>query len=365
MVEKLLFRIALTLIPNVGPIIAKSLVSYCGSVKSVFETPRRQLLKIPGIGESLVKSIYSKGILKAAEKELQAIQRMNICTFFYLDKNYPKRLKHFPDAPLMLYQKGQADLNFPRTISIIGTRRPTQRGIETCRELVRQLKAYNPMIISGLAYGIDITAHKTCLQENIPTLGIVGHGLSTIYPVQHHRYAVAMQQQGGILSEYPSNTLPDGRHFPMRNRIIAGLSDAVIVIETAEQGGSIITAEIANNYNKDVFAIPGSIYDSKSRGCNMLIKKHKATLIENGEDLGYFMNWNITERCQNIQKELFVELDEEEKNIVALLREKNDLDIDDICHLTQLKTSYLASILLNLEFKGVLKSLPGKRYILI
>ena len=362
--HQLIQQIALTLIPNVGPITAKSLVSYCGSVEAVFRTNRKQLLKIPGVGDHVVNAIQKKSILTAAEKELKVISSQQIKPLFYLDPGYPRRLKHFPSAPLMLYLRGNIDLNYSKTISIIGTRKPSQRGILACEELVRQLKPYNPLIISGLAYGIDITAHKVCLEEGVPTLGIVGHGLGTIYPAQHYPYAKAMEQLGGILSEYPSYTLPDGRHFPMRNRIIAGLSDAVVVVETAEKGGSMITAEIANTYNKDVFALPGSIYDKRSKGCNKLIKNHQANLIESSEDLAYFMNWNILSKPQNIQKELFVELAEEEKNIVALLQQNSDMDIDDLCHFMQKKNSALASILLNLEFKGIVKSLPGKRYML-
>ena len=363
--DTLLYKIALTLIPNVGPRTAKQLIAYCGGVEAVFKTSKRQLLKIPRIGPKLIENININNVLDKARQELDYICKHNIKPLFFLDETYPSRLKHINDSPLMLYFKGNANLNQERTVAIIGTRSPTQKGIWACQEIIKQFQPYSPVIISGLAYGIDITAHKKSLTEHIPTIGVVGHGLNTIYPHRHKSVAEKMIENGGILSEYPSYTLPDGRHFPMRNRIIAGLADAVLVIETAEKGGSIITANLANSYHKDVFALPGNIFNKYSKGCNLLIKHHKASLFEHAEDVAQMMNWEIKKSRKNIQKELFVDLNEEEKNIVDLLRKHVEIDIDGLSHLARKKTSQLASLLLNLEFKGILKPLPGKRYVLI
>ncbi len=362
----LLYKIAVTKIPGVGAITARQLIAWCGGVKEVFTTSKKDLLKIPGIGRAIVEPILTKDALRLAEKELIFIQENKISTYFYLDKDYPQRLTHFPDSPVLLYYKGNADLNHPRTVGIVGTRKPTEWGKTICEEIIEGLKPFDVQVVSGLAHGIDVTAHRKCIELNIPTIGCLGHGLHMVYPARHRKIAKEMEREGGLLTEFTSDEKPDGPHFPMRNRIIAGMSDALIVIETAMKGGSMITAEIANSYNKDVFAVPGRVKDSNSIGCNRLIKTHRANLLESTEDIGYIMHWDKGEiPDKNIQKQLFLELDEKQQKIVDVLKTQDSMPIDAISHRTGLSQGQLAAVLLDMEFKGLIKSLPGKRFVLL
>ncbi|MCG8328372.1 MAG: DNA-processing protein DprA [Chitinophagales bacterium] len=363
--EEKLYQIALTLIPQVGPITARNLISYCGGARAVFENRKKALLKIPGIGEQMCEYILNKQVLAVAEKELQYVQENGISVLSYLDADYPSRLKPFPDSPSLLYYKGKASLNAQRHIAIVGTRKPTPQGIRLCEDLVADLKPYGVTIISGLAYGIDVTAHKNCLVEGIPTIGVLGHGLKEIYPPQHKKVAMEMIEKGGLLTEYPSDMRPDREHFPMRNRIVAALCDALVVVETQRKGGSMITADLANTYNKDVFAYPGRIKDKTSEGCNLLIKSHKAALIESASDLSYIMRWDLLDAKRKVQQQLFIELDEREKLIVALLEKEESASIDQLTSKANISGSVMAAILLELEFKGVIKPLPGNRYVRI
>lgn len=363
--DELLYQIALTKIPLVGAVTARNLVSYCGNARSVFSASKKQLLKIPNVGERIAENIIQTGILQEAEKELQFIEKERIQTFFYLDQNYPDRLKHYADSPVLIYYKGTSDLNHTRIVGIVGTRQPTPQGVGICEEIVEGLKPYNVLILSGLAYGIDSAAHRKSVELDIPTIGVLGHGFQTIYPAQHRTLAAKMTFNGGLLTEFPSNTLPDREHFPMRNRIIAGMCDALVVIETAIRGGSMITAYMANEYNKDVFAIPGKVKDKLSQGCNHLIKTHKALLLESADDIAYVMRWEENDAPKLIQHQLFVELEPLEKIIVDLLQQSTEIGIDKLTYETRLSGSEMASLLLNLEFKGVIKSLPGKRYTLM
>ncbi len=363
--NKLLYQIAITQIPLVGAITAKTLISYCGSAEAVFNENKKALLKIPGIGRKIVESIDSKHIFSIAEKELAFIIKNDIKAFFYTEKNYPARLKHIHNAPILLYFKGNADLNAPRIIGIVGTRKPTQRGKLTCQSIIEDLIPYQPLIISGLAYGIDATAHNYCCSKNLPNLGVMANGLDSVYPAVHNRLASQMLENGGLLTEYLSNTKPDREHFPMRNRIIAGMCDAIIVIETARRGGSMITAEMGNQYNKDVFAVPGRLQDEHSQGCNHLIKTHKAALIESGEDVAYIMRWEALDEKKAIQQTLFAELSENEQQIINLLKKHDQIGVDTLCAIMSKPPSEMASLLLGLEFQGLISSLPGKRYILI
>jgi DNA processing protein len=364
--RELWYKIAATKISLVGPITARNLISYCGSPEAIFEATKKELLKIPGIGEKIADSVLSKEALKDAEAEIEFIERHGIQTHFYLDKKYPARLKHFPDSPLILYYKGNANLDHGKTVGIVGTRQPTPSGIAICDEIVEGLQAFKPLVISGLAYGIDITAHRKCLETGIPTVGVLGHGMSKIYPPQHRSVAEKMMENGGVLTEFSSAVGPDRENFPLRNRIIAGLCDALIVVETARQGGSIITAQIANNYNKDVFAVPGRIKDKYSQGCNELIKTNRAALLESVEDLAYIMRWDSEDAVKPAkQRELFLELSDNERLVVGHLgRGEDAAGIDKLMYETNLTTSEISSILLELEFKGVVRSLPGKRFAL-
>ena len=362
--DELLYKVAITLIPNVGPVTTRNLVSYCGGVKAIFEARKRELLKVPGIGHHIADNIVNQDVLGRAEEELRFIDKHGIRALFYLDDDYPRRLRHYPDSPAVLYYKGSADLNAGRVVAIVGTRSPSVHGVHTCEELIEGLKPYGAIIISGLAYGIDITAHRKCLNLQIPTIGVLGHGLQRIYPPQHQAVARAMAKDGGLLSEYPGPTLPDREHFPMRNRIIAGLCDALVVVETKRRGGSMISAHIANDYNKDVFAVPGRIKDSCSEGCNHLIKTHKAALIESAADIAYVMRWEEPGAPKAIQKQLFVELTAAEKIVVDLLNQYEAIGIDQLTGTMQVANSQMASLLLELEFKGIIRALPGKRYVL-
>jgi len=363
--QQLLYRIALTLTPRVGAINAKNLISYCGSVEAIFENSKRALLKIPGIGQESVHAILRKDVLTLAELEMKFLKQHNIKTFFYLDDNYPERLKHLPDCPVLMYYKGKATLDAPKMVGIVGTRKPSPFGTRICEELVEDLRAFNVHVISGLAYGIDVTAHKKCLSLGIPTIGVLGHGLSTIYPSVHKKVAESMVEEGGLLTEFAHTYGPDAPHFPMRNRIVAGLCDALIVVETRKKGGSMITANLANQYHKDVFAFPGRINDKESEGCNLLIKSHKAALLESTKDLAYVMRWAGKQKKIISQKVLFPELNTRQQKIVDLLKEKEQLNIDQLTGILSFSPSEMAGELLELEFKGVIKSLPGKQYLLI
>lgn len=363
--EHLFYQIALTKIPKVGPVTARTLVSYCGSPYEVFQSNAKSLLKIPGIGAQLVQQIKSTEPLKLAEKELLHLEQHCISALFYLDEQYPSRLKNYPDSPLVIYFKGNTGLNQERVVAIVGTRKPSIHGTTFCEEFLEQILPFNPLIISGLAYGIDICAHRKALELKLPTIGVLAHGLAHLYPPAHHSAAQRMIENGGILTEYGFETTAEKEHFPLRNRIIAGMCDALLVVETARHGGSIITANFANDYDKDVFAVPGRIKDPYSAGCNALIKTHQAHLLESAEDMIRMLRWDLSISRQGIQQQLFTELDVEEKNIVNLLRHDEGKDIDTLTYLAQKSNSEMAALLLELEFKGVIKALPGKRYVLV
>lgn len=364
--KDLLYKVALTKIPLVGAVTARNLVSYCGGVQNVFDAKKADLLKIPGIGEQTTANILTKQSLEQAEKELEFIEQHSITPLFYLDKNYPQRLRNFADAPIMLYYKGTSNLNKQRIVAVVGTRTPSPQGLATCEELIEGLASYKPLIISGLAYGIDVAAHKKCLDIGLETVGVLGHGLSRIYPAQHKKVAMDMACHGGLLTEFPSDVGPDRENFPMRNRIVAGLCDALVVIETATRGGSIITAQQANGYNKEVFAVPGRLKDKFSQGCHFLIKNNLAKLIENAGDLADELDWELeTDHVVKVvQRELFYQLNDLEKVIVDLIQKEEEIGIDQLSYQSSIHNSELASLLLNLEFKGLVRSLPGKRYVL-
>jgi DNA processing protein len=357
----LFYQIALRQTPSIGNTLSRHLYNHFGSAKAVFEAALEDLVQVQSIGAQAAKKILAQSSFPVAEKELQFIQKNNIQTFLFNDPKYPKRLQFLEDAPFLLYFKGNAPLDHPKIISVIGTRHPTERGQTYCDKLVEDLKFYNPLIMSGLAYGIDIAAHKKSLALGIPTVGVVAHGLDRIYPHTHAQIAEQMLENGGILTEFISETEPAREHFPMRNRIIAGAADAVVVVETARSGGSIITAELANEYQKDVFAIPGRLEDEYSQGCNWLIKTHKASLIEQAEDIAYILRWEKSNQPIPTQKQLFVELSEEERRIMdKFLAATEPLHLDFLMKTTAISTSRLAALLLELEFKGMLKPLPGK-----
>ncbi len=365
--DKLLYKIALSILPGVGGVNARKLIAYAGGIEEVFQVKTGALQKIPGIGKGLANKISGADVIKRAEREVEFVKKHNIKVLFYLDDEYPYRLKNCPDAPLLLFYKGGADLNNPKVISIVGTRKATSYGEIFCQRLMEDLANNNhhPLIVSGLAYGIDIMAHKAALAKNIPTLGVLAHGLGTIYPKVHRKYATQMVANGGLVTDFVSDIWADKPNFARRNRIIAGMADATIVVESGEKGGALITADLANSYSRDVFAVPGKIGDTYSAGCNRLIKTHKAALIESWKDLEYIMGWENTSKQKAIQKQIFVELEGEEKQIYEMLKEKGEMEIDQICLATKIPVPKVSSTLLNLEFEGLIKSLPGRRYKMI
>ena len=362
--EDLVYKIGISLIPGVGAVTARTLIAYVGSVEGVFREKEKNLLKIPGIGEINAQRIVNQEVMNQAQKEVDFIQKNQIQPYFYLDEDYPNRLKGCTDAPIILYYKGTANLNESRVISIVGTRNATNYGKEVCDELIRNFaeQSYRILVVSGLAYGIDVQAHKSCLKYNVPTVGVLAHGLDTIYPSIHTPIAHKMLENGGLLSDFPSETRIDRQNFLRRNRIIAGLADATIIVESAEKGGALVTADIANSYNRDVFAFPGRSTDVYSRGCNKLIKLNEAVLVESSADIEKAMNWDIKTQSNRVyQTSLFVELNPEEQKLVDLLK-GGDRFIDEMTIETQLPMSKVSALLLGLEFKGLVVSLPGKMY---
>ena len=358
-----LAQIALNFIPGIGHMLTKQLVSYCGSANNVLSTPKSKLLKIPGIGPKVVEAIQQQIPLKKAEEELEKCEKLGAKILLYTDNEFPKRLRQINDAPSLLYYLGKADLNTSKIVSIVGTRNATEYGKELAEELVAQLKSHNVLVVSGLAYGIDICAHKAALKNNLDTIGVMASGIDKIYPAIHADVARQMKENGGLLTENPLGSKPDAPKFPARNRIIAGMADAIVVVEAAKKGGALITANIANSYNKDVFAFPGDIGNEFSEGCNALIKSNQAHLIQSIKDLEYIMNWEPNSEIKISEPLNLERLDNDEKVVVKELQaQKDSIMIDNLSWTTQFSPSKLASILLNLEFKGYVNSLPGKRF---
>ncbi len=365
MSDKLLYQIGISLIMGIGVVNAKKLIAYCGGADAVFKESKKNLMLIPGIGTYTVNNILNQKVLNRAEKELSFIIKNNVSALYFEDKNFPQRLLNCYDHPIMLYYKGNADLNEKRIIAVVGTRRSTTYGRNNCEKIIEGLKEKEVLIVSGLAYGIDSCAHRKALNANLLTVGVLGHGLDNLYPAQNTKLANKMVTQGGMLTEYISKTKPDRINFPKRNRIVAGMSDAVLVIESDIKGGALITAEIANSYNRDVFALPGNVGSQFSRGCNFLIKTNKAFLVENAKDIAYVMGWDDKKIKRKEQLELFVNLSPEEKILMSILENNGESGIDKLILQSKLPTSKVAAALLNLEFNGLINSLPGKQYRII
>jgi len=316
-------QIGLTFLKNIGPTLAKMLVSYFGDAESVFKASNAKLLKVPGIGEKTIAQLNFSEALTKAEAELKFIDKNGIDVIFYSDNNYPKRLRNCNDSPVLLYTKGNADLNSQHIISIVGTRNATEYGKQLCKQLIEELQQYNVLIVSGLALGIDVAAHKESLKLNVPTVGVLAHGLDRIYPNQNRLIAEKMLENGGLLSEYPSGTVPDRENFPQRNRIVAGIADATVVVEASIKGGALITAEIANSYNRDVFAFPGRVGDDFSEGCNFLIRNNKAALLTCAADLAYSLGWEANNSIQPAIEQfvLPIDLSSDERLIYDILQQ--------------------------------------------
>jgi DNA processing protein len=360
--QDLFHLLALQQVEGVGDIMAKKLITHCGSAEAVFKTKTSQLANIDGIGSILIQNLKSKSVFEKAEQELQFIKSNEINVAYFQDENYPERLKHCIDGPVLLFTSGNIDLKNKKIISIVGTRQITSYGMEFCRKLIEDLAPLNPVIISGFAYGVDIFAHQLAMEHDLQTIGVVAHGLNQIYPKTHKKYVAKVEQNGGFMTEFWSSTNPEKENFVRRNRIVAGISEATIVIESAERGGSLITANIANDYNRDVFAVPGRTTDKYSQGCNNLIKTQKANLLTSAADLIYILNWDIQSKVKPVQKQLFVTLENDEQKVYDYLL-KNGKELMDIIALRCDFPIYkISGMLLNMELKGVIRPLPGKLF---
>ena len=360
---ELLHLLALLKVDGVGDIVAKKLLNHFTTAENIFKAKANQLESIDGIGRVLIKNLKDKTVFNLAEAELKFIKENNINCLFYQDEKYPDRLKHFIDGPILLFTSGTIDFNNRKVISIVGTREITSYGTEFCKKFIEDLAPLNPIIVSGFAYGVDIVAHKIAMDLGLQTIGVVAHGLNQVYPKVHKKYVAKMEQNGGFMTEFWSNSNPEKENFVKRNRIVAGISEATIVIESAEKGGSLITANLANDYNRDVFAVPGRTSDKFSQGCNNLIKTQKAHLLTSAADLIYILNWELKQdETKVIQKQLFVSLENDEQKIYDYLQKNGKQLLDVIALDCDFPVFRISSILLNMELKGVVRPLPGKLF---
>lgn len=362
-----IYRLALTQVPQIGCVLARALTDKFGTAEAIFKASKKALCEVEGISEIKAGILKSFKEFEPCQTELNFLQKHSIELLFLTDEKYPKRLLNCYDPPTVLYYKGSANLNTGRIINIIGTRHLTDYGKQVTEQLVEGLSTHGVTIASGMAFGIDTQAHRACVRFSVPTIGVLAHGLDTIYPAENAKLAKQMlEQQGGLLSEFPIGTKPDRHNFPTRNRVVAGLCDATVVVETDVKGGSMITAELALGYNRDVFAVPGRSTDAKSRGCNTLIRRNKAALITNADDLLEAMNWlPAAEKKPHVQRTLFIELTPAERTIVDLLNQKGQLHIDELNLKSGLNASAAAGALLSLELQGVVQAMPGKIYKII
>ena len=361
MVQNKLYEIALSLIPKIGPIKAKTLVSHIGSAEQVFKEKTQNLGKIDGIGSFFLRDFNSKACLHRAEKELKFMEQNGVKALYYKDENYPKKLKEAIDSPLVIFTKGKIDFD-RKNIAIVGTRKATAYGKSITNKFVQDLADHNVNIISGLAFGIDIEAHKAALQYNIPTIGVFARGLDNISPAPHRMIANDMLEKGGWVTEFLSETPGDPSFFVKRNRIVAGICETILIVESAQKGGSLITAGLANDYNRDVFAFPGNIDKESSKGTNMLIQKNRAHLVTCAQDMVDILGWDSPQKQNVFQTNLFLELTDEEQSIIDILKDKGTLHIDPLSNLAKMSISVMSVNLFNLEMKGAIRALAGKRY---
>lgn len=362
--------LALIHTPGIGSVTVRQLISYCGGASNVYSSDFKKLIKIPGVGEKVARAILKRDSLAFAEKEYEDCNKSGTQLHFFTDSTYPNRLKSLYDAPVILYSRGNFDFNSHRSVGIVGTRQVTEYGKSVTETIIRELVPFQALIVSGLAYGVDITAHRASLKNNLPTIGVMASGLDVIYPAAHLRTSKDIQENGGIVTENALATKPDFMRFPARNRIIAGLSDVTIVVESAKKGGSLITVEFAQNYHREVFAVPGNLNNLHSEGCNQLIRDNKAAIFTSVEDMTKAIGWSLNQEL-NTQNELpvvselpmsFDGFTVDEAQLLGMLRQKGIMQIDDLSWQTGMHLNKLASLLLNLEFQGMIKSLPGKKY---
>ncbi|UOG72790.1 DNA-processing protein DprA [Hymenobacter tibetensis] len=365
--DTLLYEVALTLFPNIGPQMTRQLMSYGGSAKNVLHLPPGKLRKVPGVGPATVAILTGAdrtAALNQAESIVRKAEKDGVQLLFYTSKQFPTRLKQIADAPALLYYQGTADLNQKKTIALVGTRKATDYGREQTERLVQGLVQHRPLVVSGLAYGIDIAAHRAALQEGLETVGVMATGLDVIYPAVHRKTAEKMLTQGGLLTEFPFGTQPDKYNFPARNRIIAGLSDGTVVVEAARKGGALITADLAMGYDRDVLAVPGPLGSAASEGCHELIKANKAALYSEPKDLEQLLNWDaalhLNGKFQSAPAYSADDFTAEEFALVTVLVAVKEMQMDELAWKSQLPIHAVASLLLGLEFRGVVRALPGK-----
>jgi DNA processing protein len=362
--EEKIYQIALSILPQIGVVNARRLIAHLGSAKQIFQSSVNTLQRIPHIGPVLSQAVHTSGILEEAEKIWFSCQKEGIQVLFYTDEDFPHRLKQIYDAPLVLYWQGSVDLNSEQILAVVGTRKATEYGKQVCRTIVREAAAQQVLFVSGLAYGIDICMHLNCLEFQVPNIAVLAGGFQWIYPPKHRRFVDKILKHGGILSEHAAHQKPDARFFPLRNRIIAGMSDATLVVEAAERGGALITADYANNYHREVFAVPGNLEKVFSEGCNLLIQKHKASIFTTWQRLCEDLNWNSGDAILRNKDLNWSRFTGEESALLALLHQKGELPLDELAWKLQKNISELAVLVLNLEFQGMIKSLPGHRYVL-
>ncbi|MEG1564784.1 MAG: DNA-processing protein DprA [Bacteroides sp.] len=369
--QECIYSMALTQLPGIGHIWAKKLIDGMGSATDVFGQRKDLLQRLPGVNQRVVEALHCPQAIARAEREYAFIEKKRIRCLTLADENYPSRLRECDDAPVALFLKGNANLNALRVISIVGTRNATDYGKQVCADFLHELKALCPdvLVVSGLAYGIDIHAHRESLANQLSTVAVLAHGLDRIYPAVHRKTAVDMLAQGGLVTEFLTETVPDKYNFVSRNRIVAGLADATIVVESAAKGGSLITADIAGSYHRDCFAFPGRAGDVCSLGCNQLIRDNKASLILSAEDFVRAMGWDAaashSKSAQLVQRDLFPDLSEEEQSVVHILNEEGDQQINALVVTTDIPAYRMNALLFELEMKGVVQVLAGGMYRLL
>ncbi len=362
--EESLYALALSLVPNIGCIRAKQIIANLGSAEAFFKEKPKNLRKLVGLANHKLSQSNLHQVVADAERIMQTAMNDSQHIYHYLDDDYPRRLKQIDDAPILLFGKGNTQANSIRTLGIVGTRNATHYGKQVTEDIITSLKEKDVTVISGLAMGIDGVAHKSCVQTGVPTIGLLGHGLDLVYPYQHKKLAEEMMLNGGLLTEFPNGTKPDACNFPMRNRIVAGMVDALIVVESDVQGGSLITCNLANDYGKDVFAVPGPIYSKYSRGCHKIIGNNKAHVFSGVEDFFETMNWQSSKPTRAKQMDFLQELDDQQRAVFSFIKDKKQASLDVLSVVHQIPLGQLSSVLLTMEIAGFLKTLPGKMYAL-
>ena len=363
-----LHQLALALVTGVGTKMARHLIHQTGSVSSIFSEKPGVMAKIPRITPRIIEGIQNPQILKRAEEEIQFMKKKGISMVFFTDENYPLQLRNCADAPIVLFFKGQLPFRMRHSLSVIGTRNPTQKGRQITRKWIGELSQHYPdlYIISGLAYGIDVVAHEAALEYGLTTLAVLGHGFHTLYPSMHTKVAQRILEKGALLCDFFSNNRREPKNFIRRNRIIAGITEATLVIESAFKGGAMTTAEMANSYNREDFAVPGRPGDEKSIGCNYLIRSHQAALIQDSSDIAFQLNWTTKNPAGNAPSDpekALVLLNKLQNRIIELLQEQ-PLTLDELCMRIKLPQQQLIGELMTLEFEGLINALPGNRFAL-